>query len=50
MTLRESKARFAIEGEADQADRIQRFAAVLARRTGEGELPLSDSALRELQG
>ena len=50
MTLRESKASFAIEGEADQADRIQRFAAVLARRTGEGELPLSDSALRELQG
>lgn len=49
MTLRESKASFAIEGEADQADRIQRFADVLARRTGEGDLPLSDPALRELQ-
>lgn len=31
MTLRESKASFAIEGEADQADRIERFADVLAR-------------------
>lgn len=50
MTLRESKASFAIEGEADQADRIQRFADVLARRTGEGELPLSDPALGDLQG
>lgn len=49
MTLRESKASFAIEGEADQADRIQRFAAVLARRTGEGDLPLSDPALGDLQ-
>lgn len=50
MTLRESKASFAIEGEADQADRIQRFADVLARRTGEGELPLGDPALGALQG
>ena len=49
MTLRESKASFAIEGEADQADRIQRFADVLARRTGEGELPLGDPALGDLQ-
>ena len=49
MTLRESKASFAIEGEADQADRIQRFADVLARRTGEGELQLSDPALGDLQ-
>lgn len=37
MTLRESKASFAIEGETDQTDRIQRFADVLARRTGEGD-------------
>ena len=50
MTLRESKASFAIEGETDQADRIQRFAAVIARRTGEGELPLSDPALGDLMG
>lgn len=49
MTLRESKSSFAIEGEADQSDRIQRFANVLARRTGEGALPLKDTALAQLQ-
>lgn len=49
MTLRESKASFSIEGEADRATRIQRFADVMARRTGQGPLPLSDAALAELQ-
>lgn len=49
MTLRESRSSFAIEGEADQSDRIQRFADVLARRTGEGALPLGDTALAQLQ-
>lgn len=49
LTLRESKASFAIEGEADRAGRVQRFADVMARRTGQGELPLSDVALAELQ-
>lgn len=49
MTLRESKASFAIEGEVDRVDRIQRFADVLARHTGVGELPLSDPALAQLQ-
>jgi hypothetical protein len=49
MTLRESKSSFAIEGEADQLDRIQRFAAVLARRTGQGAWPLDDAALAQLQ-
>lgn len=51
MTLRESKASFAIEGEGDKAHstRIQRFADVMARRTGTGELPLSDQLLSELQ-
>lgn len=49
MTLRESKSSFAIEGEADQLDRIQRFADVLARRTGQGDLPLDDAALAQLQ-
>lgn len=49
LTLRESKASFAIEGEADQKNRIQRFADVMARRTGQGELPLSDLMLAELQ-
>jgi hypothetical protein len=49
MTLRESKSSFAIEGEADQPDRIQRFADVLARRTGQGDWPLDDAALAQLQ-
>ena len=49
MTLRESKASFAIEGEADRSTRIQRFADVLARRTGQGDLPLTDAALAEMQ-
>lgn len=49
MTLRESKSSFAIEGAADQSDRIQRFADVLARRTGEGALPLGDATLAQLQ-
>ena len=49
MTLRESRSSFAIEGEADKADRIQRFADVLARRTGEGPLPLDNEILAGLQ-
>ena len=49
LTLRESRASFAIEGEADQASRIQRFADVMARRTGQGALPLTDAALAPLQ-
>lgn len=49
MTLRESKASFAIEGEADQVGRVQRFADVMARHTGQGEPPLSDDALAALQ-
>lgn len=51
MTLRESRASFAIEGEDDKAHttRIQRFADVMARRTGTGDLPLSDFPLAELQ-
>lgn len=49
MTLRESRSSFAIEGESDQSDRIQRFADVLARRTGQGSLPLDNAALSQLQ-
>jgi len=33
LTLRESKSSFAIKGEDDQADRIQRFAEILGRLT-----------------
>lgn len=49
MTLRESKSSFAIEGEADQSDRIARFADVLARRTGQGDGPLDQTMLAQLQ-
>ena len=49
MTLRESKSSFAIEGEADQSDRIARFADVLARRTGHGDGPLDQATLAQLQ-
>jgi len=49
MTLRESKASFAIEGEADRASRIERFADVIVRRTGHGDSPLDDAALAQLQ-
>lgn len=50
MTLRESKASFAIEGEADRASRIERFADVIARRTGQDNNPLSEATLAQLQG
>ena len=49
MALRESKSSFTIEGEADQADRIQRFADVLARRTGVVALPIDNESLAQLQ-
>ncbi len=49
MTLRESRASFAIEGEGDRASRIERFADVMARRTGQGGSPLSDAVLARLQ-
>lgn len=49
MTLRESKSSFAIEGEADQSDRIQRFADVLARRSGQGSWPFDQATLGNLQ-
>jgi hypothetical protein len=50
MTLRESRSSFEIEGEGDKTDRIQRFADVLARRTGQGaRAPLDAASLAELQ-
>ena len=49
MTLRESKSSFAIEGEADQSDCIQRFADLLSRQTGQGPWPFNQAALAELQ-
>ena len=50
ITLRESRSSFEIEGEADKNDRIQRFADVLARRTGQRDkASLPDASLAELQ-
>jgi hypothetical protein len=49
MTLRESRSSFQIEGEQDQATRVQRFAAVMETRTGQGNAPLTDEALATLQ-
>ena len=49
MTLRESKASFTIEGEGKELKRIERFADVMARRTGTGDIPLDPESLAELQ-
>ncbi|AMN67281.1 Fic family protein [Psychrobacter sp. P11G5] len=49
MTLRESRASFAIEGEGQAVKRIERFADVMARRTGQDEIPLTAESLAELQ-
>lgn len=49
LTLRESKASFAIEGEIDQMSRIQRFADVIARHTGQGGLALNNEVLANIQ-
>jgi hypothetical protein len=49
LTFKESRASFLIEKEADQADRIQRFAHVIARYCGRIEDPLSNETLRTLQ-
>ncbi|WP_312451202.1 Fic family protein [Stutzerimonas nitrititolerans] len=49
LTLKESRASFLIEKEADQADRIQRFAHVIAKYCGHIENPLSNDSLHTLQ-
>lgn len=49
LTLKESRASFAIEGEANQADRIRRFAAAMERYTGEFEEPLAPDSIETLQ-
>jgi hypothetical protein len=50
LTVKESRASFAIEHEERQADRIKRFAAAMEERCGQGNDPLDDKALTELQG
>ncbi|MDF6002635.1 Fic family protein [Pseudomonas aeruginosa] len=49
LTFKESRASFLIEKEADQADRIQRFAHVIAQYCGRIQDPLSDQSLHTLQ-
>ncbi len=49
LTFKESRASFLIEKEADQADRIQRFAHVIARHCGTVDEPLSERTLHRLQ-
>ncbi|MGE8409931.1 MAG: Fic family protein [Pseudomonas sp.] len=49
LTFKESRASFLIEKEADQADRIQRFAHVIAQHCGHIQNPLSDQSLHALQ-
>lgn len=49
LTIKESKASFAIEHEEKQVDRIRRFAAVMERRAGEEGDPLEIEALTTLQ-
>lgn len=49
LTLKESRASFLIEKEADQAGRIQRFAHVIAQHCGLIEEPLETSNLLKLQ-
>jgi hypothetical protein len=49
LTLKESRASFLIEREADQTDRIKRFAHVIAEHCGKLDDPLSNDSLRILQ-
>src|SRR5690606_38120053 len=49
LTFKESRASFLIEKEADQADRIQRFAHVIAQHCGHIKDPLSNDSLQSLQ-
>ncbi|PWC18828.1 Fic family protein [Brenneria corticis] len=49
LTFKESRASFLIEKEADQTDRIQRFAHVIAQYSGRIEDPLGSNSLRILQ-
>lgn len=49
LTIKESRASFAIEHEENKRDRIQRFAAVIEQRTGQSPDPLSVAELESLQ-
>lgn len=49
LTIKESRASFAIEHEEDKRDRVQRFAAVMEQRTGRSADPLNPAELEALQ-
>jgi hypothetical protein len=49
LTVKESRASFAIEHEENNLDRIQRFATVLEQRTGQSANPLDPNELEALQ-
>jgi len=49
LTIKESRASFAIEHEENKRDRIQRFAAVMEQRVGQSADPLSLEELEALQ-
>ncbi|HEV8695792.1 MAG TPA: Fic family protein [Lysobacter sp.] len=49
LTIKESRASFLIEHEADQTDRIKRFAHVMAEHCGKLDEPLSSDSLAVLQ-
>lgn len=50
LTIKESQASFKIEHEDKQIDRIKRFAAVMEKRCGHYDDPLSETSVAELQG
>ncbi len=49
LTVKESRASFAIEHEDNKVDRVQRFATVMEQRTGQSADPLSPAELEALQ-
>ena len=49
LTLKESRASFAIEREQDQNDRVKRFAAAIGELSGKMDDPLSNEGLENLQ-
>lgn len=49
LTIKESRASFAIESEGKEEDRIHRFARAMVRHCGQMEEPLSDASLATLQ-
>jgi len=49
LSIKESRASFAIEHEEKQVDRVKRFAAVMESRCGQSADPLALAALNELQ-